>query len=157
MRNDGSASTVSIRRPMTFEPGKGTNASTIARKVPRIRHPSVDVAAIETVRHRASRNTSEVRTPAQVDAPPPALLGDSDSRLTRISGYTTATTTINNGGTTHHAANDRGGGGFCGAVAAGSSSVVVMTRPAPGRLPARGTALRPHYRVRIGCPGRRCR
>ena len=37
IRNDGSASTVSISLPTSREPGNGTNASTMARNVPSIR------------------------------------------------------------------------------------------------------------------------
>ncbi len=40
MRNDGRASTVSMSRPTTRDPGNGTNASTIARNVPRTRQPT---------------------------------------------------------------------------------------------------------------------
>src|SRR5260221_279197 len=42
MRNDGSASTVSISLPTTPEPGNGTNASTTARKKPRTKQPAAD-------------------------------------------------------------------------------------------------------------------
>ena len=69
MRNDGSASTVSISRPTTREPGNGTNASTIARNVPSTRQPAVEVAAIATVRHSASRNISDASTSDQVANP----------------------------------------------------------------------------------------
>src|SRR6201985_28298 len=56
MRNDGSASTVSISLPTSRDPGNATKASTIARNVPNTRQPAVDVTAIVTVRHNASRN-----------------------------------------------------------------------------------------------------
>ena len=42
-----------MSRPTRADPVNGTNASTIARKVPRIRQPIVEVTAIATVRHRA--------------------------------------------------------------------------------------------------------
>ena len=79
IRNDGNASTVSISRPTRAEPGNGTNASTIAKKVPSTRHPAVEVAAIATVRHNASRKTCEPSTS-------PHEFPVEDSRNTRSSG-----------------------------------------------------------------------
>src|SRR5690348_12435558 len=86
MRNDGSASTVSISRPTTREPGNGTKASTIARNVPSTRAPAVDVTAIATVRHNASRNISDASTPDHVDQPRWVSPTFVDSRHTRTSG-----------------------------------------------------------------------
>src|SRR5262245_16779385 len=86
MRNDGSASTVSISRPTTREPGNGTKASTIARNMPSTRQPTVDVTAIATVRHNASRNICDARTSDQVDQPRWVSPTFVDSRQTRNSG-----------------------------------------------------------------------
>ena len=103
-----------------------------------------------TVRHSASRNASDESTPVHVDQPRPLSPTFSDSRHTRMSGYTAASRTIANGGTAHHAANDRGGAGRSGASDAGFSSSAVTTpalgstrrgssRPGPARLPGRET------------------
>ncbi len=86
MRNDGSASTVSISLPTTREPGNGTNASTTARNMPSTRQPAVDVTAIATVRHNASRNICDANTVDHVDKPHWASPTFVDSRQTRING-----------------------------------------------------------------------
>ena len=86
MRNDGSASTVSISRPTTREPGNGTKASTIARNMPSTRQPAVDVTAIATVRHNASRNICDASTSDQVDQPRWVSPTFVDSKQTRING-----------------------------------------------------------------------
>jgi hypothetical protein len=86
MRNDGSASTVSISRPTTREPGNGTKASTIPTNMPSSRQPAVDVTAIATVLHNASRNICDANTPDQVDQPRSASPTFVDSKQTRING-----------------------------------------------------------------------
>src|SRR3978361_2212064 len=106
MRNDGSARTVSIRRPTTTLPGNGTNASTIARNVPRTRQPRVDVEAIATVRHSAPRKDSDESTNVQLLCVPSPF---TDSRHTLTSGYAATSRTINSGGAAHQAATDLGG------------------------------------------------
>ncbi|SKU36146.1 Uncharacterised protein [Mycobacteroides abscessus subsp. abscessus] len=53
IRKEGSARTVSMRRPTNSEPGKGTNANTVARNVPSARQPIVVSTAMYTVVTRA--------------------------------------------------------------------------------------------------------
>lgn len=71
IRKDGSVSTVSISLPTTADPGNGTKASTTARKVPSTRQPSVEQAAMDTVRQSASRNCGDPTTEVHTDRPRP--------------------------------------------------------------------------------------
>src|SRR5206468_12996773 len=100
-RKDGSVSTESMSRPTSCDPGNGTNVSTTARNVPSTRHPSVELTAIVTVRHKAFRNDSSASTFDQVPTPRPDLVL-ADSSSTRTIGYTAISTTTSTGGTAHN-------------------------------------------------------